>query len=217
MQVEVAGRVAPARGTRRRAHLRTGILFMSPAFLVMIFFLLGPVIWAIYVSLTNMSLTGEGAATPQFIGLDNFVRILHDSAFYNALRVSLTYLVGSALIGQAVLGLLLALLMRQRNAIFKSVLGAIIVGAWIIPDVVAGFLWSAFYAGGPGSIVPPGLLNSIVSTFGLPQQAWLQDYPMAATRRSCARRRGAPARGCGRACATSRCRSLKAPSPPIWC
>ena len=153
---------------------------MSPAFLVMILFLLGPIIWAIYVSLTNMSLTGEGAATPQFIGLDNFVRILRDGAFYNALRVSLTYLVGSALIGQAVLGLLLALLMRRRHAVFKSVLGAIIVGAWIIPDVVAGFLWSAFYAGGPGSIVTPGLLNSIVSTFGLPQHAWLQDFPMAA-------------------------------------
>lgn len=146
----------------------------------MILFLLGPIIWAIYVSLTNMSLTGEGAATPQFIGLDNFVRILRDGAFYNALRVSLTYLVGSALIGQAVLGLLLALLMRRRHAVFKSVLGAIIVGAWIIPDVVAGFLWSAFYAGGPGSIVTPGLLNSIVSTFGLPQHAWLQDFPMAA-------------------------------------
>lgn len=180
MQIEVAEPIARARGRRQRTHLRTGILFMSPAFLVMILFLLGPIIWAIYVSLTNMSLTGEGAASPQFIGLDNFARILQDSQFYNALRVSLTYLVGSALIGQAVLGLLLALLMRHRHAMFKSILGAIVVGAWIIPDVVAGFLWSAFYAGGPGSIVSPGLLNSIVSTFGLPQHAWLQETPMAA-------------------------------------
>jgi multiple sugar transport system permease protein len=153
---------------------------MAPAFFVMLVFLIGPVLYALYVSGTNMALTGVGAAAPQWIGLTNFARILRDSAFYNALRVSLTYLVGSALIGQAVLGLLLALLMRHRHPIFKSVLGAIIVGAWIIPDVVAGFLWYAFLAGGPQSITTPGLLNSIVSTFGLPQHAWLQEYPMAA-------------------------------------
>jgi multiple sugar transport system permease protein len=153
---------------------------MSPAFFVMLVFLIGPVLYALCVSGTNMALTGVGAAAPQWIGLTNFARILRDGAFYNALRVSLTYLVGSALIGQAVLGLLLALLMRHRHPIFKSVLGAIIVGAWIIPDVVAGFLWYAFLAGGPQSIVTPGLLNSVVSTFGLPQHAWLQEYPMAA-------------------------------------
>jgi multiple sugar transport system permease protein len=153
---------------------------MAPAFFVMLVFLIGPVLYALYVSGTNMALTGVGAAAPQWIGLNNFTRILRDGAFYNALRVSLTYLVGSALIGQAVLGLLLALLMRHRHPIFKSVLGAIIVGAWIIPDVVAGFLWYAFLAGGPQSIVTPGLLNSVVSTFGLPQHAWLQQYPMAA-------------------------------------
>ena len=153
---------------------------MSPAFLIMLVFLIGPVLYALYVSGTNMALTGVGAAAPQWVGLTNFARILRDGGFYNALRVSLTYLVGSALIGQAVLGLLLALLMRHRHPIFKSVLGAIIVGAWIIPDVVAGFLWYAFLAGGPQSIVTPGLLNSVVSTFGLPQHAWLQQYPMAA-------------------------------------
>lgn len=153
---------------------------MSPAFLVMLIFLIGPVLYAVYVAGTNMALTGVGAANPQWIGFTNFGHILQDGAFYNALRVSLTYLAGSALIGQAVLGMLLALLMRRRHPVFKSVLGAIVVGAWIIPDVVAGFLWYAFLAGGPQSIVTPGLLNSIVATFGLPQHAWLQEYPMAA-------------------------------------
>ncbi len=180
MQVDVARSAAPARKGRRRTHLRTGILFMSPAFVIMLIFLIGPVLYALYVSGTNMALTGEGAAAPQWIGFSNFSHILSDNAFFNALRVSLTYLVGSALIGQAVLGMLLALLMRHRHPVFKSILGAIAVCAWIIPDVVAGFLWYAFLAGGPQSIVTPGLLNSIVSTFGLPQHAWLQEYPMAA-------------------------------------
>ena len=171
--------VTPAQRRSQHKHLRLGILFMAPAFLVIAVFMLGPALWALYISFTNMSLTGAGAATPQWVGLQNFVQILHDAEFFNAFRVSLTYLVVSALIGQAVLGLLLAMLMRHRQRLFKSVLGAIIIVAWVIPDVVAGFLWSSFLAGGPQSVLSPGLLNSIVATFGLPQHAWLQDYPMA--------------------------------------
>ena len=171
--------VTPAQRRSQHKHLRLGILFMAPAFLVITVFMLGPAFWAIYISFTNMSLTGAGAATPMWVGLQNFVQILHDAEFFNAFRVSLTYLVVSALIGQAVLGLLLAMLMRHRQRLFKSVLGAIIIVAWVIPDVVAGFLWSSFLAGGPQSVLAPGLLNSIVATFGLPQHAWLQDYPMA--------------------------------------
>lgn len=184
MQVETE-RVQPlqmvplAHGRMRRKRLRRGILFMAPAFLIIAVFMLGPAFWAIYISFTNTALTGVGAAAPQWIGIQNFVQILHDAEFFNALRVSLTYLVGSALIGQAVLGLLLAMLMRHRQRTFKAVLGAIIIIAWVIPDVVAGFLWSSFLAGGPQSVLSPGLLNSIMSAFGLPQHAWLQDYPMA--------------------------------------
>ena len=177
-QIEAVPIVIPAPVRQSHKQLYTGILFMAPAFLIVAIFMLGPAVWAIYISFTNMALTGVGAATPQLVGFQNFVQILHDGEFFNAFRVSLTYLVGSALIGQAVLGLLLALLMRNRNRVFKSILGAIIVGAWVIPDVVAGFLWSAFLAGGPQSVLAPGMLNSIMMTFGLPQHAWLQEYPM---------------------------------------
>jgi multiple sugar transport system permease protein len=171
--------VPPAHRHLRRKRQRLGILFMVPAFLVIAVFMLGPALWAVYTSFTNMSLTGAGAEIPQWIGLQNFSQILHDGEFFNALRVSLTYLVGSALIGQALLGLLLAMLMRHRHRVFKAVLGGIIIIAWVIPDVVAGFLWSSFLSGGPQSVLAPGLLNSIVAAFGLPQHAWLQDYPMA--------------------------------------
>lgn len=170
--------ITPTTNIQRRKRLRTGILFMAPAFLIIAIFMLGPAIWAFYISFTNMALTGVGAATPQWVGPQNFVQILHDGEFFNAFRVSLTYLVGSALIGQAILGLILALLMRKRNRVFKGILGAIIVCAWVVPDVVAGFLWSAFLAGGPQSVLAPGMLNTVMMTFGLPQHAWIQEYPM---------------------------------------
>jgi multiple sugar transport system permease protein len=145
---------------------------LLPAFAVLGVFMFGPSFWALYTAFTDMALTGPAAAQPQWIGSENFYQIFHDPNFYNALRVSLSYLIGSALIGQAGLGLLLALLMRNRNWLFKAILGGIVVTAWVIPDVVAGFLWSAFLHG-------DGLLNTLAALFGLPQHAWLQDYPMA--------------------------------------
>lgn len=178
IQTSVVEQIVPARKYKRSSkRLRTSIFFMTPALLVTGIFMLGPALWSIYISLTNMSLTGVGAETPQWIGWQNFQQIFHDGEFFNAFKVSLTYLVFSALIGQAVLGLLLALLMRKRNRIFKAVLGSIIVIAWVIPDVVAGFLWGAFLAGGPQSVLAPGLLNIIMTTIGSPEHAWLQEFP----------------------------------------
>jgi multiple sugar transport system permease protein len=177
-QAEAIKLVAVTPQSQRRKRLRISLLFMAPAFIVIAIFMLGPAVWAFYVSFTNMALTGAGAATPQWVGLQNFAQILRDGEFLNAFRVSLTYLVFSALIGQAGMGLLLALLMRNRQKVFKSVLGAIIISAWVIPDVVAGFLWNSFLAGGPQSVLSPGLLNTIMTTLTLPQHAWVQEYPM---------------------------------------
>ncbi len=162
---------------RRNNHVRIGLLFLAPAILVTFVFMIGPALWSIYISLTNMSLTGVGASSPQWVGLQNFIHIFHDGEFLSALRVSLTYLVFSALIGQAVLGFILAMLMRKRNRIFKAILGGIIIVAWVIPDVVAGFLWSTFLAGGPQSVLAPGMLNILMHLLGQPLHAWLQEYP----------------------------------------
>lgn len=167
--------------SRRRRRIRLGMLFVVPALVVVLFFFLGPAIYAVYVGFTNMALTGAGAASPAWVGLDNFRQILNDSQFFDALRVSLTYLVGSALIGQALLGMLLALLMKDRKPWVKSVLGAIIVGAWVVPDVVAGYLWFAFLHADPMHMgTGTGLFNTIVGTLGFPQRAWVYSDPMAA-------------------------------------
>ncbi|GHO66744.1 amino acid ABC transporter permease [Ktedonobacter sp. SOSP1-85] len=161
-----------------RKRLRTSLLFLAPAFLIILIFMLGPAIWAVYTSFTNMALTGVGAQAPQWVGLQNFVRILSDGEFLNAFRVSIIYLVGSALIGQALLGLLLALMMQKRNHVFRAILGGIIIACWVIPDVVAGFIWQAFLAGGPQSVLSPGLLNTVIANLTLPQHAWVQEYPL---------------------------------------
>jgi multiple sugar transport system permease protein len=162
----------PIQQPRRRFHVRAGYFFMIPAFAILVLFMLGPSLYALYTAFTNMALTGVGAASPQWIGTQNFSQIFADANFYNALRVSLTYLIGSALIGQCVLGLLLAMLLQHRRPLFKGVVGSVIIAAWVIPDVVAGFLWSAF-------LNQDGLLNAITALFGVPPKQWLFSSPMS--------------------------------------
>ena len=42
-----------------------------PAIVLMAVFMLGPIIWAFYGSLTNVSLSGPTATAPAFVGMKN--------------------------------------------------------------------------------------------------------------------------------------------------
>ncbi len=48
---------------------------LLPAVVLLLLFFAGPVLWSFYTAFTNQSLSGAGASTPHFIGLDNFTRM----------------------------------------------------------------------------------------------------------------------------------------------
>jgi multiple sugar transport system permease protein len=81
--------------------------------------------------------------------------------------------VGSAVIGQNLLGLLLALLMKDRSRVIRSVVGTVIIGAWVVPEIVAAFIWYAFLG-------QQGTLNAIFGAVGLGKEDWLYNTPMLA-------------------------------------
>ena len=51
----------------------------------------------------------------------------------------------SAIIGQNVLGMVLALLMRSGYAVARALTSAFVIGAWVLPEIVAAYLWYAFW------------------------------------------------------------------------
>jgi multiple sugar transport system permease protein len=146
--------------------------FLAPAFLVIGVFLVFPALWVLYLSLTNLELTGLRAVMPGFVGLRNFSRVFQDSFFYNALKLSLLFVLGSGIIGQAGLGLLLAVLLHREQGPIKSWIAAGAVAAWIIPDVVVAYLWVAFLDN------DFGLLNRGLALLGLGPTNWLFSYPL---------------------------------------
>jgi multiple sugar transport system permease protein len=144
---------------------------LTPAVVLLLIFMAAPIGWAVYASFTNAALTGVGASSISFTGLANFRQMFNDPTFRQSLILTVVFTVGSGVIGQNVLGLLLALLLRGRNRVFRSVLGTVVVAAWVIPEIVAAFVWFAYLS-------DQGSLNSVLSALHLPHPSWLYVYPL---------------------------------------
>jgi multiple sugar transport system permease protein len=132
-----------------------------------------PALYSIYLSFTNASLVGAAATHPRFVGPRNYARLFADGGFWNSLVVTFWFVLGSAVIGQFVLGLGSAVLLR-RPLRFKNLINSIILLPNAVPEVVAGFIWISMLAGGEHST-----LNRLLSGLGIRPVQWLQDFPLA--------------------------------------
>jgi multiple sugar transport system permease protein len=164
---------AHGRLSRNRLYLAG----LSPAAFLLALFFVGPALWALGSSFTNRALVGIDAANPRFVGLDNYARLFSDPDFGRVILNSVIFVVGSAIIGQFVLGLLLALLLdhAQRRGFLATnlVYGAVLL-AWVNPTIIAGFLWVAMFDFYNGS------LNTGLHVLGAQPVNWLGQGPMLA-------------------------------------
>lgn len=163
--------VAVARPGHRPSRALFRILPLVPSVLLLAAFMLGPIVYSLYGSLTDRALTGPRAANPQFVGLDNYIELLGSGEFWSSLVLTVVFVLASAVVGQNVLGMLLAVLMRSSSKPVRSIVSGIVVLAWVLPEIVAAFALYAFFA-------KDGTLNSVLGWFGLEQTAWLYYLPM---------------------------------------
>jgi multiple sugar transport system permease protein len=157
---------------------RTGVLFLLPMLLFVAVFLLFPFIWVFILSFTNETLLGAHAANPQIVGLSNYRQLLDFSQWLNpgqfgsALLITAEFVIGSALIGQVVLGLALAWAFFRRKGLLREFVYTLVILAWIIPEVVVAFGWVAFLDRDQGT------LNLILSHLGLDHPDWQLAYAL---------------------------------------
>jgi multiple sugar transport system permease protein len=145
-------------------------LLLLPCVLLIGALVVYPALYSIYLSLTNASLVGAAATNPRFVGMRNYVRLFADEGFWNSLVVTFWFVLGSAIIGQFVLGLASAVLLR-RPLRFKNLISSIILLPNAVPEVVAGFIWISMLAGGENST-----LNRLLGGLSV---EWLQQFPLA--------------------------------------
>ena len=153
-----------------KKSIKLWIIPLLPAFILLGIFFILPAGWAVYISFTNMALTGPTALHWNFIGLQNFYQISQDSNFWISLYVTLFFLFGS-LAGQFVIGLLLAVYLKGKNVFVRLTIEALAIIAWIMPEVVGGFSWISFLN------YPGGLANLLLNPLNL-SQSWLFLHPL---------------------------------------
>lgn len=107
----------------------------------------------------------------EFIGFGNFIRLFQDDLFFKSIYNTLKFLVVHIPL-QIIVALLLAELLNQ-----KIVLRPFFRAAFFLPVVVSGvvvsMLWQQLYG------FDTGILNRLLTTFGLGKVGWLVNPDMA--------------------------------------
>lgn len=136
-----------------------------------------PFFWVIFVSFTNRTLLGKTALNPEFVGFDNYIALFNMSTFFTrgqfgfSLILTIQFVLLSALVGQALLGMVLAWLLQSTPKYVKVFSESAVIVAWILPEVVIGFAWFAFLD------YDNGTLNMLVTSLGLEPGDWLLENP----------------------------------------
>ena len=141
-----------------------GLLFISPWIVGFIAFQLYPIVFTLYLSLTQYT----GFGTAQWIGLDNYAQLfLHDPLFWTSLYNTVYYTALAVPIGICV-ALIMALAMNQR---LKEV--ALYRAALYLPSVLPLFAIAFIFL----ALLNPqfGLIDYLLSLVHLPSIDWLGD------------------------------------------
>ncbi len=148
---------------------RTGMVLISPAILFVAVFVLVPLVFALYISMTNWPLIGDY----EFVGLDNYAAIGQDLAFWRSVGYTLLY---TALVTLPILvvGYLMAVLVRA-NRRGSTMLRTLFFLPYVIGLSTLSFL--AVLEAQPDS----GGFNLLLKALGITEgsTAWLVDGPLA--------------------------------------
>jgi ABC-type sugar transport system permease subunit len=133
---------------------RNGLYFISPSLIYFFLFWIFPLILAIYYSFTKWSV----GQRPKFMGVKNYLDLISDPLFANAIRASAKITV-LAVIGTMVIALGIAVLLNDEklrgSRLFKAIIMIPVVSDW----VASGLVWQLIFL--PYSGVLPGLFYNL--------------------------------------------------------
>lgn len=160
--------VASARVPHQQAQLvssrnRVKRLFLLPAVIWVLTFAIFPLLYALHTSLFSFRF----GRINEFVGLQNFLRILTDANLHSSLRITLVFVTVTVTV-QMLLGFGLALLLNQQMR-GRGVLRAIMILPLFATPVAIGYLGiTIFYE-------QNGPLNVFLRSLGITPVPWLSN------------------------------------------
>jgi multiple sugar transport system permease protein len=159
--IATAGAVGADKARRAGDH-RTGLLLLTPAFVLMNVIGFFPMVYSLYISLTDYNPTHGGIA--RFVGLSNYGKALLDMQFWHAVGLTGIF-VTLSVVSSLVLAVLLSLLFNMRYPGFV-VLRTIILIPMLITPIAVGIVWRVMMA------PDLGVLNYLLSLVGIDPLLW---------------------------------------------
>ena len=147
-------------GQRGPRHAITVLSFILPGLIPLALFTLGPLVASVGISFLDWDLLGP----PTLVGLDNYIGLLGDSDFHEAIGHTLYFLAGYlpiVIVGG--LGLALALHQPLRGStLFRSAYFVPVVSSWVVVALMWRWLLSP----------ENGLVNYLLSLVGIAGPGW---------------------------------------------
>lgn len=139
-------------------------MLLIPMLLCVFFFTLRPQILSIYWSFHKMTMY----VPQEFVGLKNYIAVLSRPDFLHTVKNTFIYVIYSMVIGFP-LPFVLALIMNELVH-FRKLTRVLVYFPNIMPAMAVSLLWVYIYNPSAG-----GLLNMLLSRFGIAPYEWLQD------------------------------------------
>ncbi|MDY0289851.1 MAG: sugar ABC transporter permease [Sphaerochaeta sp.] len=140
------------------------LLMMLPTLLVIIFIMVVPLAYGIFLSFFTLGFGGK-TTVDSFVGLANYSQFFNDPV---ALKVTLNTMLFSfgAIAGDLLLGTLISLLLINLKSFTSSIIRPIVTMPLLVSPVVVGLIWRYIYD-------PKGILYWFLGKFGI----GIQQFP----------------------------------------
>lgn len=141
-------------------------ILLGPALAIYTIVMLVPVVWSLGYTLFE----GNAVSGFDFVGLDNFARLLGDGEVHAALLFTLKYAVVIT-VGQVLLGYLLALLYVFALKRASGIVRTLVFFPVVMPTVAVALLFQQLFSVAPTQ----GVVNSVLGGFGGVPVDWFGD------------------------------------------
>jgi multiple sugar transport system permease protein len=166
IKVDKAKTPEEKRAQRREAGRdnKAGYLFLLPWLIGLVVITIGPMLASLYLSFTRYSLI----QAPEWIGLDNYLRMLTDARLHKSLQVTFTYvIVGVPL--QLIVALAIAILLNEGMKGLPFYRSVFYLPSMLGASVAIAVLWRQMFG-------VDGLVNQVLRAVGIDSQiGWISD------------------------------------------
>jgi len=142
---------------------RWAYTFISPFYILFAIFSMYPIIFSIYLSFIKW----KPAAPSEFVGFDNYRRLITDPIFWQSIRNGFIMFILYVPV-MTLLALVLAVILNAKFIKFFRVFRTMLFIPYITTMIAVGFVFQMLYK------YKEGLFNTILTSIGLPAVPWLQ-------------------------------------------